>query len=173
MANKTIKVTLLIEDKNITVDELNDLFAGATAKIKGLSFLINEQAFKSNNLSKYLLTAIKDEKSSAIEVDEIDLPKSLPKLVKLAAKVGNKIDPSVYAEAYDIFCRELATADSVYICTHFLGMRLVVTRLADVNQDQKSRCNKAWIENFVDINLNKERKGLSLDVSAVFFGQPD
>lgn len=174
MANKTIKATLIIEDKNISVDELNDLFSGATNKIKGLSFLLRDQAHKANTLSKYLLTAIKGNQSAAIEIDEIDMPTSLPAIVKLAAKVGNKIDLDVYREPHDIFCRELEKADVVYVCTHFLGMKLFVTRMEDTKGQQKVRANKEWLENFVDINFDKNRKGLCLDVSAVFLSsQPD
>lgn len=174
MASKTIKATLIIEDKNVTVDELTNIFAGATAKVKGLSFLLNEQSYKANHLCKYLLTAIKDDKSAAIEIDQIDMPKSLPAIVKLAASVGNKLDPNVYREPHDIFCRELENADAVYICTHFLGMKLFVTRMEDTKGEQKGRANKEWLENFIDINLDKNRKGLCLDVSAVFLSsQPD
>ena len=173
MANKTIKATLIIEDKNISVDELNDLFSGATAKIKGLSFLINEQAYKANNLCKYLFTVMKDGKSSAIMVDEIDLPKSLPVLVKLAAKVGNKMDVAGYAEAYEMFCSDLRHAVTVHHETRFLGMSLYVTKIKDPSGKQKDRCNKEWRENFIDINFKSERKAITLDVSATFFGQPD
>lgn len=173
MANKTIKATLIIEDKKISVDELNDLFTGATTKIKGLSFLITQQAHKANTLCKYLFTAMKDGKSSAIMVDEIDLERSLPALVKLAAKVNNKMEASGYTEAYDMFCSDLKKAESVHHETRFLGMSLYVTKIEDPSGQQKGRCNKEWLENFLDINFNSDRKSLTLDVSATFFGQPD
>lgn len=171
--NKTIKATLTIEDKKISVDELTDLFAGASAKIKALAGLLREQQYTANHLSKYLFTAMKDDKSAAIMVDEIDLPNSLPKLVKLAAKVGNKMDAAGYVEAYSMFCRELKTADPVYIETRFLGMQLYVTRMEDKPGSQKERCNKVWLENFIDLNFNATRKTLTMDVSAVFFGEPE
>lgn len=172
--NKTIKATLVIEGKTISVDELNDLFSGASAKIKGLSFLINDQAYKADNLKKYLLTAVKDTKTSAIEVDEIDLPNALQKIVKLAAKVGNKLDPVAYQESFPIFCDEVMRGEDVHICTRFLGMKLFITRFEDKTGSQKERSNKAWMESFIDQNFTKDRKGLSLDVSAVFLSkQPD
>lgn len=172
--SKTIKATLVIEGKNISVDELNDLFSGATAKIKGLSFLINDQAYNANNLKKYLFTAVKGTKSSAIEVDEIDLLNALPKIVKLAAKVGNKLDQAAYQESFPIFCDELLRGEDVHVCTRFLGMNLFITRLEDKSGSQKERSNKEWMESFIDKNLEKTRKGLSLDVSAVFLSkQPD
>lgn len=173
MANKTIKATLIIEDKKISVDELNDLFTGATTKIKGLSFLINQQAYKANTLCKYLFTAMKDGKSAAIMVDEIDLLRSLPVLVKLASKVGNKMDAAGYTEAYEMFCSDLKAAQSVLHETRFLGMSLYVTKIEDPSGQQKGRCNKEWLESFLDVNFNSDRKSLTLDVSATFLGQPD
>lgn len=171
--NKTITATLTIEDNTISVAELTDLFAGASAKIKGLSVLLNQQSREANSLCKYLLTAIKDDKSAAIMVDQIDLPQSLSALVKLAAEVGNRLDPVAYSEAYEIFCKEVVNGDSVYVDTRFLGMKLFVTRMEDTGTEQKERFNQKWLENFLDINFKTTDTSLTLDVSAVFFGQPD
>lgn len=165
---RKINARLVIEDKNVTIDELQSLFMGYTNTIKSHSDEFNRHVKKTHQLINLLFTVMKGDKSTAFMIPEIDLKHGLAKLVAASAIVDNPVTAREYDEAYEMEIRDFMRPDNmatVVQTQRFIGMTVIITKVKDEGSEQKDRMDKALLTQKQEYVLVPRDEGLVLDLS--------
>jgi hypothetical protein len=165
---RNIKARLVIEDKEVTIDELQMLFMGYLNTLKSHSIELNKHVAKTGNLINLLFTVMKDGKSTAFMIPEIDLKHGLERLVEASVIVENPIRAREYDEVYDMLIREFMSPENqstVMQTQRFIGMTVIITKVKDEGKEQKERMDQALLSQKQEYVLVPRDEGLVLDLS--------
>ncbi len=175
MTIRKINAHLFVEQKDITVSEMNDLFQSASILLSQHAKNAHKQVVKSSNLKKFLFNAMKDDKSASVLVDEIDLNKGIYQVCKIAEQVGNKITPEAYQETYDFFIRDFVNDADLHVVqtSVFIGMNLFVTKVPESGKEQQEKSDSSWKENYIDNIFKESDDGYFMNLSIEIKGSSE
>lgn len=162
---RKINASLVIEDKDITVNELQDIFTGITNNLKLHLQNINEQVTKASKLINVMITVMKDGKSASIIIPEIEFKsKGLKSICNLVDSIGFKLDYNSYVDSFDIFASEflLVNGPTVKRTNQYLTFDVVFTKLVDDGVEQKNAFNSEWQKHFHETVLKEDGDVLKL-----------
>lgn len=164
---RKITAHLFVEQKDINVNEMNELFKSAALTLRAHSENTHRQVVKSSKLKKVLFNAMKDEKSASVLIDEIDLEKSVYEICKLGEQVGNKLNASDYKETYSFLINTFMHNNDAHVeqTKMFLGMNLFITKIPDIENDQREKSDVLWKDNYIDMIFKDTENGYIMPLS--------